>query len=166
MLNFGYMKKTILSLALLTALAGPSFAENAKTITLQDGSTIKGNVVSMDNGFYTVETPSMGEVRIADSDIASIAAGEGSDQPEMQSNIAATPEFQSVQEKVISNPDIMGDIQNLMQDPEIMAVISEPGFIAAVQSGNTTELQSDPRLQRLIENPKIQLLIEKIKAQQ
>jgi hypothetical protein len=160
------MKKSILSLALLTALVGPSFAENAKTITLQDGSRVKGNIVSMDNGFYTVETPSMGEVRIADSDIASIAAGEGPDQPQMPSNIAATPEFQSVQAKVVGNPEIMGEIQNLMQDPEVMSVISDPGFIAAVQSGNTTELQSDPRLQRLIENPKIQLLIEKIRSQQ
>jgi len=86
--------------------------------------------------------------------------------PPMPSDITATPEFQAVQAQVAQNPEILGDIQKLMEDPEVMSIISDPEFIAAVQSGNTAALVSNPRLQRLTENPKIQALIEKIKSQQ
>jgi hypothetical protein len=47
-----------------------------------------------------------------------------------------------------------------------MAVMADPSFIAAIQSGNTASLQSDPRLKRLSDNPNVQALIQKIKSQQ
>ena len=84
----------------------------------------------------------------------------------MPADIKATPEFKAVQSEVMNNPDILGDIQKLLDDPEVMAMMSDPNFLAAIQSGNTMALQSDPNLRRLSENPKIQALIQKIKAKQ
>jgi hypothetical protein len=84
----------------------------------------------------------------------------------MPSNIMATPEFQAVQAQVTENPEIVGDIENLLDDPEIMSIISDPTFIAAVQSGDMASLESNPRLQRLLEHPAIQAIIEKVKLQQ
>ena len=176
MLNFDHMKNTIASLMVVLALICPSFAAENKTITLQDGSQVKGHVVSLENGVYVVQTPSMGEVRISDSKIAAITSGaavtpeqlQQAQQPaqaETPSNLTATPEFQAIQAKVMSNPDVISDIQKLLQDPAVMSVMSDPGFIAAVQSGNTASLQSDPRLKRLSENPQIQALIQKIQSQ-
>ncbi len=169
MLNFDYMKKILCLLTLLIALASASFAAESKTITLQDGSKVKGTILGMDNGFYIVESPSIGEIRIADSNVTSITTGEGPEepaQPQEPSNITAMPQFQAIQAQVMNNPDVLGDIQKLMEDPEIMAVLSDPGFAQAVQSGNMTSVGSDPRLQHLSENPKIQALIQKIKSQQ
>jgi hypothetical protein len=84
----------------------------------------------------------------------------------MPANIAATPEFQAVQTQIMNNPDILGDIQKLMEDPEVMTIISDPEFIAAIQSGDPAAIGSNPRLQRLAENPKIQALMQKIQSQQ
>jgi hypothetical protein len=166
MLNFDYMKKLILSLLLLLTITCPSFAAENKIITLQDGSKVKGTILGMDNGFYVVETPSIGEVRIADSKITSITTSEQPDQPEAPSNITATPEFKAVQTQVMNNPAILGDIQKLMDDPEVMSIISDPEFIAAIKSGNPGAVGSNPRLKALSENPKVQALIQKIKSQQ
>ena len=81
-------------------------------------------------------------------------------------DIKTTPEFKSVQTKVMANPEVLGDIQKLLDDPEVMALFSDPSFLAAVQSGNTAALSTDPRLQTLSENPKVQALIQKIRSQQ
>jgi hypothetical protein len=169
MLNFDYMKKILCLLTLLIALASASFAAESKIITLQDGSKVKGTIIGMDNGSYVVESPSIGEVRIPDSNITSITTSEQPEvpaQPQEPSNITATPEFKAVQTQVMSSPETLGDIQKLLDDPEIMAVLSDPGFAKAIQSGNMTSLGSDPRLKSLSENPKIQALIQKIKSQQ
>jgi hypothetical protein len=167
------MKKTILLLILLFILSTPAFAADSKVITLQDGSKIKGNVIGMDNGSYVVETPSMGQVHIPDNNVASITAASSAEiqeqapsaQDSVPSNITATPEFKSMQAQMMSNPEVMGDIQKLIQDPDVMAVMADPSFIAAIQSGNTASLQSDPRLKRLSDNPNVQALIQKIKSQ-
>jgi hypothetical protein len=134
MLNFNHMKKLVLPLLLLLALACPSFAQ-------EDGSTTG-----------SADTAMAGEQQPA-------AASTPTD-------IKTTPEFKAVQSQVMGNPQILGDIGKLMDDPEIMAILSDPGFIAAVQSGNTVALGSDPRLKTLSENPKIQALIQRIKSQQ
>ena len=157
------MKKTALTCLFLLALIRPSLATDDKIIELQDGSKIKGRIVSMENGSYVVQTASMGELHIPDSNIASMSAETTAP---VTSNITATPEFQAIQTQIMSNPDVMRDIQKLIQDPDVMAVMSDPGFIAAVQSGNTASLQSDPRLKHLSDNPHIQALIHKIKSQQ
>jgi hypothetical protein len=128
MLNFDYMKNSILHLLILLTLTCPSFAEDDRVAGQEQ------------------QLP------------ATVAA--------LPSNIKATPEFKAIQTQVMSNPDVLNDIQKLLSDPEVMSILSDPGFLAAVQSGNTASLGSDPRLQRLSENPKIQALIQRIKAQQ
>ena len=167
------MKKITLCLSVFLALVSGAFAADSKVITLQDGSRVKGELIGIQNGYYTVRTASMGEVRVADQDVASITAGEPAQPPTsaqppaaIPTDIKSTPEFKSIQNKVLSDPHVMSEIQKLIQDPEVIAVLSDPSFAAAIQSGNTATLQSDPRLKRLSENPKIKALIEKIKGQQ
>ena len=137
MLNFDYMKKLILPLLLLLALTCPTFAEDDEINAVPDDTAA---------------------VEQEQQPAAPVTA--------MPSNITATPEFKAVQTKVMNSPDVLSDIQKLMQDPEVMAIISDPEFIAAIQSGSPTAIGSNPRLKVLSENPKVQALIQKIKSQQ
>ncbi len=81
-------------------------------------------------------------------------------------NITADPQFKAIQSQIVSDEDVMADIQALLQDPEVMALIADPALMAAAQSGDKTSLESNPRIQALTNNPKVQALIEKIKAKQ
>lgn len=171
------MKKILLTLPVLCALISGALAADGKVITLKDGSHVRGELTGIRNGYYEVQSASMGNIRVAPDDIVSITTASAAEQPAaaasnthapqatMPADIKSTPEFQAIQNKIISDPALMSNIQSLMQDPEIMAIISDPALLAAIQSGNTAALQSDPRLKRLSENPKIKALTEKIRPQ-
>ncbi|MEI8012478.1 MAG: hypothetical protein WCI27_08390 [Candidatus Omnitrophota bacterium] len=160
------MKKLLLTIPFLLALVSGVFAADSKTIILKDGSHVKGDLVGIADGYYTITTAAMGDIRVAEKDVLSITSDTPAAQPAAPTDIKATPEFNSIQNKIISDPALLSEIQALLQDPEIMAVMSDPVLIAAVQSGNSAVLQSDPRLKRLSENPKIKALIDKVKPQQ
>ncbi|MFH0754265.1 MAG: hypothetical protein V2A70_06845 [Candidatus Omnitrophota bacterium] len=161
------MKRLLLPLTILFALSVSVAHATTKTITLQDGSTINGDVMLMEHGTYTIKTKTMGEVKVSAANIATISDdtfGESKIIPakKNKSNIASLPEFQAMQNKISSNPDIIADIQKLMEDPEIMQILSDPSFIAALQSGNVNALKSDARINHLANNPKMQALMNKV----
>jgi hypothetical protein len=143
-----------------------------KTITLTDGTSLKGEVSAMTDGTYTITTPSMGAVKIAEKDIASIVTNSTLPAATLAPasaavtpvNIAQSPEFQAVQTQIMNDPQLMGDIQKLVQDPDVMAVLSDPSFIALVQSGKQEEIAADPRIQKFSQNPNVQALIQKVQT--
>ena len=92
------------------------------------------------------------------------AAGPGAVTSEDSPDLAATAEFQAVHNKIMTDPQAMNDIQQMAQDPEIMALLSDPAFIAALQSGDMNNLGSDPRIKQLAGNPRVQALIEKLQG--
>ncbi|NTV29983.1 MAG: hypothetical protein HGA80_07895 [Candidatus Omnitrophica bacterium] len=176
------MKKLILIVPILIfALVAPSMADSLKTITLQDGSTIHGRITGIDNGHYVVTSPSVGEVRIKESDILSITAPGvtvTSSQPDptasqtnainyapLSSSAQYSSQMQNVQSQLFTNPALMADMQKLTEDPAVIAALNDPAFVQAVQSGNLQAVQSSPQLQRLMASPRMQDLIQKIRPQ-
>ena len=76
-----------LSLLIILFSTTLSSAENnqQKVISLKDGSTLKGEILSMKSNIYTVKTSALGEIKINQEDIANI----GSNQP--QENRSVSP---------------------------------------------------------------------------
>ena len=140
MLNFKHMKKTAFCIILFYALIPNAHASDIKVITLQNGAITS----------TTTTTPSQ--------QLTATPGATGS------ARITATPEFQSMQNRILADPQVMGDIQQMVQDPEIMALLADPTLLAAIQSGNAASLQADPRIKKLSENPKVQALIGKLQA--
>jgi hypothetical protein len=168
------MYKLILFFAVLILSANVfAFADQGEqVITLKDGSQIKGNLAGIDNGVYTVKTPIIGDVHVAASDVASITNGNnvpvaapqnqasGSAAPNMDQQIAAS------QQKLMSNPQSMATLQEMMQDPEITQALQDPALVQAVTSHDYQAVQSNPKIQELMSNPKMQALLQKLAAQQ
>jgi len=169
---------TVLFLSTVTS----SFADQAgQVITLKDGSQIKGELSGIENGVYTVKTPTMGDVHVPVSNVASITnskipitappanhtAGNyaspgqlSGDMPNMDQQIM------SQQQKLMSNPEDMADVQQMAQDPEIMKLLSDPALVQAVTSHDYQAIQSNPKVQELLNNPKMQALLQKMAPQQ
>src|SRR6476620_2057724 len=76
----GPSMKTLIEACLAAALLGLASGVLASpTIELKDGSRIEGEIRSIDNGVYTVLSPSIGTVHIAQSNIVRIVySGEAS----------------------------------------------------------------------------------------
>jgi len=68
--------KVFLEACLITALLGLACDVSASpTIELKDGGRIEGEIQSVDNGVYTVLSPSLGTVHVAQSNIVRIVYG-------------------------------------------------------------------------------------------
>lgn len=170
-------KRFILIFCITLSLATTSAWAEGKTIALKDGSVIKGKVVSLQDGVYTVETQSFGTMFLSESDIVSISSRPLSQQVQnlnTSNNTAPigtsmgsagfASQMQTMQASLMSNPQIMGEIQNLMEDPEIMKAFSDPSFVNAAMKHDVQALENDPNTQKLLDNPKMRALVEKIQA--
>lgn len=159
-----------------------SFADQSEqVITLKDGSQIKGELSGIENGIYTIKTPIIGDVHVAAGDVASITTSGGASAGGVAQNNAGNAagslaagasnpgmdqQFTAQQQKLMSNPEAMAEVQKIAQDPEIMQALSDPALVQAVTTHDYQALQNNPKLQELMSNPKMQALIQKLAAQQ
>ena len=155
-----------------------SYSDQAEqVITLKDGSQIKGQLAGIDNGVYTVKTPIIGDVHVAASDIASITNGaltapaaapvaalplqaSGTTAPNLDQQITVS------QKQLMSNPQSMATLQEMMKDPDIMQALQDPNLVQAVTSHDYQAVQNNPKVQELMNNPKMKALLQQLAAQQ
>jgi len=157
-----------------------AFSDQAEqTITLKDGSQIKGILSGVDNGVYTVKTPVIGDIHVSQNDVASITNGNApAALPLNNSNFSTTPnppfnstgnmdqQIAASQQKLMSNPQSMATLQEMMQDPEIMQALQDPALVQAVTTHNYQAVSNNPKIQEMLSNPKMQALLQKLAQEQ
>lgn len=159
------MKKYALLFALLVAgflslCAGQGYAGDTREIELTDGSVITGEVVSLSKGTYTIRTDSLGLVTVEEAKIRSIRA-KGSPASVSTPSDAGGQE-QSLQKKMMSDPEIMSMIQSLQNDPDFKKILEDPELMRAVQSGDLAALTANPQFMKLLNNQKVQEIHRKV----
>lgn len=167
MIDYSSMKNFLFRLFLIITAANLALcahAQSAKIITLKDGSVIKGNVLQLADGVYTLETGNLGKVTVAESEIISITAEPAPVPPDTGNTGSASlkGQVQEMQTSLLSDPEVMTEIQNIMQDPEIRGVLSDPAFMNAIMSYDPNQIKQNEKTQYLLQNPKFQSLMEKI----
>jgi len=71
------MKVVGIVTVLLFILAGQAFAAEPAEINLRDGSVIRAEVISLQDGLYTLKSETLGTIVIEKSQISSIKMGTG-----------------------------------------------------------------------------------------
>lgn len=128
---------------------------NAEQIVLKDGSTINGEVVSLQSGSYRIKTDSLGVITLQQHQVKSISHGAVSTQPSASLNSmkqASQSAVQSLQSSITSDPGMMASILALQNDPDMQAVLSDPELMRAIQSFDLEALQNNPKIQQLMNN--------------
>ncbi len=166
------MKKFLVLFLSILSVSSLAFAQSTeKTVVLKDGSVIKGNVVKMENGVYTVSSEHLGNIEIKDSDILGIQTANAA--PVVIDNAAATNlsqtgnikgQVNALQNSIMGDPAMMQDIAKLLEDPSIMALLQDQSFVSDVMSMDQNKLQNNPKINQMMSNPKVRELIEKIQA--
>jgi len=157
------MPNACLAAALLGGLASGVLA--SPTIELRDGSRIEGEIESIENGVYTVLSPSLGTVRVAQSNIVRILFnGEVSNAAGSSGKLTAhddalAPDIQQLQTRLAQDPAAMQSIMSLQSDPQIQAILSDPGIMKAIQEGDFTSLLVNPKIQALESNENLKQLL-------
>jgi hypothetical protein len=155
--------KACLAAALLGLASG---VLASPTIELKDGSRIEGEIQSIEKGVYTIVSPSIGTVHVAQSNIVRIvysadvsnAAGSSGKSPARDE--ALTRDIQQLQASLAQDPTAVQAIMNLQSDPQIQAVLSDPAIVKAIQEGDYTSLLSNPKIQALESNEKLKQLVQ------
>ena len=141
----------VLVMFLFISAACDVSAGEIKKIDLTDGSTIKGELLSLSGGVYTIESASLGVVKIEESKISSITSLE---------NIKG--EIQTIQKKIINDSELLNIILPLQDNPDFKNALEDPSIIEAVNEGDMEALLSNPKFIKLLNNPEILNIRDKI----
>ena len=159
--------KLFLEACLAAALLGlASDAAAAPTIELKDGSRIEGEIQSIDKGVYTVLSPSIGTVHVAQSNIVRIVyTGDGSNAATSSGKSsggddALTGDIQQLQTRLAQDPAAMRSIMSLQSDPQIQAILSDPAIVKAIQEGDYMSLLGNAKIQALESNEHLRQLLQ------
>jgi len=165
-----YIKQIFLGVLVVLLLVPFVSAESRlRSITMKDGTKVQGAIVGIEDGKYIVESPALGKLQLNQNDVVSIISSSGKT-VEASSIVGSSREeavvdIQSVQSKIMADPEIMADIQAIASDPEMVALVTDPDFMKAIQSRNMSAVKADPHTAQLMNNPRIKALIEKIQSQ-
>jgi hypothetical protein len=159
--------KMLLKACLAAALLGLASGVLASpTIELKDGSRIQGEIQSIENGVYTVVSPSIGTVHVAQSNIVRIVySGDvsnaaGSSGKSSARDDALTSDIQQVQTRLAQDPAAMQSIMSLQSDPQIQAILNDPAIVKAIQEGDYMSLLGNPKIQALESNEHLKQLLQ------
>jgi hypothetical protein len=131
----------------LAISAGIATAAEMREIELTDGTIVTGEIVSLTGGVYTVRSATLGTLRIEESNIRTIRLKDS-----VGSSANTGGEVMSLQNKMMSDGEIMNMIQGLQNDPEFQEILQDPEIMKAVQAGDITTLVANPKFMRLLNN--------------
>ncbi|MEP6484900.1 MAG: hypothetical protein ABJB01_10660 [Rudaea sp.] len=159
--------KMLLEVCFAAALLGVASGVLASpTIELKDGSRITGDIQSIENGVYTVLSPSIGTVHVAQSNILRIVYSADVSNPTDVSgkpsarDEAVNRDVQQQQLRLAQDPAMMQSIMSLQSDPQIQAILSDPAILKAIQDGDYTSLLANPKIQALDSDEHLKQLIQ------
>jgi len=148
----------LMVMLLLLPHSGGLLAGEIREIELTDGSVITGEVLSLTSGVYTIRTGALGTFKIEDTKVRSIR------QPGALSSRPSGPnsETRSLQDKMMSDKDVMAMIQSLKDDPQFTKILEDPEIMNAVNSGDTAALMANPKFLQLLHNPTVRDIQQKV----
>jgi hypothetical protein len=162
----GKNMRTLLRILLLL-VAFPLAAADIKTIKLQDGSSLNGEVISLSNGVYTIRSTSLGLITLDAARVMSINSGATSARPQESvgtSGIGAPSiGMGAIKQQMMGNADIMAIILELHNDPQLQKVLADPEIMRAVQNLDIEASAKNAKFKQLMNNPKIKQIQGKVR---
>jgi hypothetical protein len=140
------------ALVILSFFSGTARAGEIRELVLKDGSVITGEVVSLNNGVYTVKSSALGTIKLEESNVRIV-----------REKASSAGETKDLQQKMLSDKEIMSLIGALQNDPEFQKLLEDPAFMKAVNDGDTAALTADPRFIRILNNPTVQEIQKKVR---
>ena len=159
------MKKIFICLFAL-ALSTSAYCQEMNKIELTDGSVIKGRVISLDNGTYTIDAQTLGRITIGASKIKKIETENGNAPLTPQTATTLNPgmrdKINNYTAQIMGNPDILKITAGLANDPQFQALMKDPQIMRAIYAGDMQTLMANPKFMNAINNPEIEKIKNKI----
>ncbi len=154
------MNRLLITCVFILGLTLAAFCGQISRIELNDGSVIKAEVVSFENGVYTLDNGPLGKISIPASKIKKIEILDLN--PASSGNLPVIPDTASLQSKIeqtrnkiTNDPEMMKTIKDLANDPQFQEALKDPELVKAAKSGDVNTLMNDDKFMKLLNNVKI-----------
>jgi hypothetical protein len=147
----------------LSLVTGSAHAGEVREIELRDGSVITGEVVSLNNGIYTIKSDTLGTLKVEESKVRVIRPRTQQSQGPGAAQSNTSSDVQTLQHRMMSDQEIMGLIQSLQNDPEFKKLLEDPDIMKAVNTGDVAALTANPKFMKQLGNPTVQEIQKKVK---
>ena len=132
----------------------PVWAETLRTITLKDGSVLKGQVLSLNNGVYKVRTQNIGQIEIEEAKISSISDGTVAQSSQTQQKAQTLPvdissHLEAMQMNILSDPKNLEQIQALTANESLMRMIQDPNLLKDLMSFDEKTIEGNASIQKI-----------------
>lgn len=134
--------------AWIPALAG---AGPARNIELVDGSVVRAEVISLEQGVYTLRSGGLGEMRIPAAQVKSITTPGAPTAAYPAGNV----QIDDIRRSLAQDPNAIGSIQTLQNDPLVRSILNDEATMRAIQAGDLDRLMNDPKIKALMAHPTV-----------
>lgn len=154
------MRSIVISIIFSAVLliAGVSAADSG-VVTLTDGTVIRGEIISLNNGIYKIKTDSLGILEVDEKKIRSVnfapETPSGSHSGDTQSSDYAS-QLRALQSMMLNDEATADLVFSLQNDPDMQDVLNDPEIMEAINTGNFNYLFGNPKIQRLMDNANVQ----------
>ena len=147
------------------AMAQSAIADRLRIIELDDGSRVAGEILSLESGVYTIESDTLGRLRIPDERIRAIRSDLPERYPGKQASIALPSpstgnQFAELQSLILNDPNILTVVMSLQNDPQLLSILNDPVIMRAITTGDLESLQRNPKILELEEHQTIQQIFQ------
>ena len=143
----------------LAALIVVSGVVNADVIHLADGSSINGEILSLKKGIYTVQSTTMGILKLRKSQVKSIDTGEQA----FVANQYSEGNYAHINRAITARPALQHSINDLNGDPLVQQILNDPELMSAIQNQDLSKLQNNPLILKLMNNPQMKAITQQLK---
>lgn len=140
-------------------------AEDLREVELFDGSLIYAEMLSFEDGVYTLKSESLGTIRIDESNIQSIHhAGvvKAGITAEDLANVSTGELIKAIKERLIGENDTGGAMLSFLRDPDLQEIINDPDIMKAIEAGNIQAVITNPKCMKLMSKPAVKDFIGKM----
>ena len=138
-------------------------------ILLNDGTEIVGEVLSMQNGSYTIRSTTLGTLKISDRQVRQITSTPGGNSSISSANPVDSAkgmmngqQVQSIQKSLMGDSAMLQRIMSLQSSPEMKAVLADPEVMQAIQNFDLDTLANHPKIKRLMNNQKVRAISSEV----
>ena len=135
------------------------------TVVLGDGTMIKGDVIALQDGVYTIATAAVGTLHVRKQEVRSI---DETDKAGAKSGVgvgtdASSPEIDpldAAKSRIAEDPRLLAMVAALQNDPAVLAVLADPEIAKAIAAGDYVGLMNNPKIIGLMANEKVRAIID------
>jgi hypothetical protein len=162
------MKAAIFISVVLSVIACTCLTAQAAEIELNDGSILHGEIILVENDFYTLKSDILGTIMLEKSRIRNIrfSPGDtaGKDTSALPSPATSDPasRIKAFSEAMVSDQRIVDELATLSSDPDVVTVMQDPEIIRAISAGDVATLMTNDKFLKLLNNPTVQSVMRKV----